>query len=1136
MRLRQEEYPVRAIVLLKPCIFAFLEKIDMKRKNPNTGQYPEFDSLSLTEIDNEIASFWARENVFNRSVSTRPSEKPFVFFEGPPSANGKPGIHHVMGRAVKDLFCRYKTLKGYRVERRGGWDTHGLPVELKVESDLGITKEDIGRKITVEEYNQKCKETVMQFKDMWDDLTRKMGYWVDLDNPYITFDNDYIESVWWTLKQVYSKGLIYKGYTIQPFSPAAGTGLSSHELNQPGTYKDVSDTSVTAQFKVVRNQASSFLFDNEEEDVRFIAWTTTPWTLPSNTALGVGPKIEYVKVKTLNAYTKEPVSVVLARDLIPKWFTEEQLSADSTSDSWAKVENSYTGKELVGLSYEQLLPYAKPQDGEAFRVISGDFVTTEDGTGIVHLAPSFGADDRQVAQDAGIGSLTLVDKQGRFTPEAGPFAGRYVKNYRDEADYKSPDIDIAIHLKESNKAFNVQKYRHNYPHCWRTDKPILYYPLDSWFIRSTAVKEKLIANNQKINWKPAHTGEGRFGKWLEDLKDWNLSRSRFWGIPLPIWATDDGAEYKCIGSVSELNEEMQKANEALGVKNEPLNDLHRPYVDDVVLVSNDGRPMKREKDVIDVWFDSGSMPYAQVHYPFENREIIEEEKGFPADFIAEGVDQTRGWFFTLHTIATLLFDKPAYKNVVANGLVLDKNGEKMSKRKGNVVDPFETIKTYGADATRWYMLTNAQPWDNLKFDLAGIDEVRRKFFGTLYNTYSFYALYANIDGFIPGSQSIAIEKRSELDRWIISKLYANRKEVEQRLDDYEPTQAFRMVQQFVIDDLSNWFVRLSRRRFWKGEMNDDKRAGYETLFECMVVVAQMMSPVAPFFADWLYRSLRAAKGAENHPMLQAESVHLCDWYSHKEDVINSDLNKRMDLAQKVSSLVRSIRKGSKIKLRQPLSRVLIPVNNEAEIPNLKLVEGLICSETNVKEVVYLTETAGILTKQAKANFKRLGRRMGPLMKATAQAIAGLGQKEIQEIETSGSITITIEGEPHVFSQEDVEIATVDVPGLQVATEGSLTVALDVEITPELEQEGLARELVNRLQNLRKDKGFDVTDRIAVTLESNDMLGAVINLFSDYIKRELLADTLEFGTAKEDSITIGDNNLKVDIFNLSRGKK
>ena len=1105
----------------------------MKLKRDEPTGYREFHGLDLPSIDQAIAAFWDEHDIFRRSMDERPAEQTFVFFEGPPSANGKPGIHHVMGRTVKDLFCRYKTLQGHRVERKGGWDTHGLPVELKVEQDLGITKEDIGTTVSVEEYNARCRETVMRFKDQWDDLTRQMGYWVDLDDPYITFENSYIESVWHILKQVYDKGLLTKGDTIQPYSPAAGTGLSSHELNMPGTYQMVKDTTVVAQFTVVRDEASSALFDTDDEDVRLLAWTTTPWTLPSNTALGVGPRIEYVKVRTFNPYTHEPVSVVLARPLVDTWFKPEAFEADL--DDWtpgdktipARITDQWTGADLVGIHYEQLLPWAEPTGGDAFRVIPGDFITTEDGTGIVHLAPSFGADDRQVAEENGIGSLTLVDKQGRFTDDAGPMAGRFVKNYRDEDDFQSPDIAIAIQLKQENKAFNVRKYEHSYPHCWRTDKPVLYYPLDSWFIRSTAIKDKLIANNAKINWKPAHTGEGRFGKWLEDLKDWNLSRSRFWGIPLPIWSTDDGTEHRCIGSVEELNAAMEHANGVLGTNNQPLDDLHRPFVDDVVLASSDGRPMRRETDVIDVWFDSGSMPYAQWHYPFENRDRVESGRSFPADFIAEGVDQTRGWFFTLHTIATLLFDDVAFKNVVANGLVLDKDGAKMSKRKGNVVDPFETIATYGADATRWYMLTNAQPWDNLKFDLAGIDEVRRKFFGTLYNTYSFYALYANIDGFVPGAEPTPVADRSELDRWILSKLYATRDRLTTALDDYEPTQAFRLLQDLVVDDLSNWYVRLSRRQFWKGAMNDDKRAAYETLFECLAVIAQAMSPLAPFFAEWLYTNLRHPEGADAHPFLTADSVHLSHWYPAPTEVIDGDLNRRMDLAQRVSSLVLSIRKSVKIKVRQPLAKVMIPVSDPAEIPNYERVEDLIRSETNVKQVDYLTETTGILTKQAKPNFKKLGKKLGPKMKAAAAAIGSMDQQAIAVLERDGQIDLDLDGEPHTFERDEIEVSTVDVPGLQVATEGDLTVALDVEITDELAAEGLAREFINRIQNLRKDQGFEVTDRIEVLVDENTTLRPVLDAYGDHIRAELLADRIEMGDGLGDQeIEVNDLNVRV----------
>ncbi|MGB1248442.1 MAG: isoleucine--tRNA ligase, partial [Chitinophagales bacterium] len=887
--------------------------------------YPEYSQLDLPTLDKAILEFWEENKVFEQSISQREDNKPFVFYEGPPSANGMPGIHHVIGRTVKDVFCRYKTMQGYRVERKGGWDTHGLPVELKVEKELGITKEDIGTKISVDEYNIKCKETVMQFKDVWDDLTIKMGYWVDLDDPYITFENEYIETVWTILQRLFDKGLMYKGYTIQPYSPAAGTGLSSHELNQPGCYRDVTDTTAVAQFEVKKNEKSAFLFDEEDEKIHFLAWTTTPWTLPSNTALAVGKKVNYVKIKTYNPYTFLPVHLILAEDLLGKWFKEEQaeLDFDSYKDGDKnipyRVLKTYKGAELAGINYHQLLPYQQPTDGDAFKVIIGDFVTTSDGTGIVHLAPSFGADDKRVAEDNNIGSLTLVDTQGKFVEGVGEFSGRYVKDYLDEENYRSVDIDICIKLKQENKAFNVQKHKHSYPHCWRTDKPIVYYPLDSWFIKTTAVKEQLIANNNTINWKPKSTGEGRFGKWLEDLKDWNLSRSRFWGIPLPIWRTEDKSEQKCIGSVEELNKAMQIANEKLGLNNQPLKDLHRPYIDDVVLVSSDGKPMKRELDVIDVWFDSGSMPYASSDFSLE--EI--DKKGFEgADFIAEGVDQTRGWFYTLHAIATMLYDKPAYKNVIANGLVLDKNGQKMSKRLGNAVDPFETLGKYGADATRWYMISNANPWENLKFDIAGIEEVRRKFFGTLYNTYSFFALYANLDNFNFSEAAIPVEKRQEIDQWILSVLNTLIKEVNAAYEDYEPTKATRLIQDFLDKNLSNWYVRLNRRRFWKGELSEDKLAAYQTLYRCLEVISQLMAPVAPFFADFLFKNLNEVSQKNN-----VKSVHLSILPKADENKINADLEERMAKAQTISSLVLSLRKKEKIKVRQPLGKILIPILN-----------------------------------------------------------------------------------------------------------------------------------------------------------------------------------------------------------------
>ena len=997
------------------------------------GKYKEYSGLDLTQIDKDIQAFWEKEDIFDKSIDNRPKDNSFVFYEGPPSANGKPGIHHVMGRTVKDLFCRYNTMKGHRVERKGGWDTHGLPIELSVEKELGITKEDIGSKISVDDYNAKCRETVMRYKDLWDSITRKMGYWVDLDDPYITFKNEYIESVWWLLSQLYQKGLLYKGYTIQPYSPAAGTGLSTHELNQPGAYRDVTDTTVTAQFKAVESTLPDSL--QGYGNVSFLAWTTTPWTLPSNTALTVGPKIDYVLVQSFNQYTFEPIKVILAESLLEKLFSGKYVKAETQQElaEYNKenkkipysVLTSIKGKDLVGIKYEQLLPFATPFESpeNAFRVIGGDFVTTEDGTGIVHTAPTFGADDARAAKMATPevppmlikneeGELVpLVDLQGRFLSHLPEVGGKYVKNeyYKsDEAPEKSVDVEIAIKLKIENKAFKVEKYVHNYPHCWRTDKPVLYYPLDSWFVKATAAKERMAELNNTINWKPAHTGEKRFGNWLENLQDWNLSRSRYWGIPLPIWRTEDKKEEICIGSVEALNEAMAKANQSLGLNQEPLKDLHRPYIDEVILVSPTGKKMYRELDLIDVWFDSGSMPYAQWHYPFENRDKIENKTAFPANFIAEGVDQTRGWFYTLHAIATMVFDSVAYKNVVSNGLVLDKNGVKMSKRLGNVVDPFETIDTYGADATRWYMISNAPPWDNLKFDLEGVDEVRRKFFGTLYNTYSFFALYANLDGFDFSKPYVDIEKRPEIDRWILSSLNQLVKEVDEAYSDFDPTVATRKIMSFVDEHLSNWYVRLNRRRFWKGEYSADKEAAYQTLYECLEVISKLLAPVAPFFGDWLFQNLNNVSGHNGH-----NSVHLCDFPTSNENVIDPSLNQRMEYAQKTSSLVHSLRKKENIRVRQPLTRILLPVLDENFGAQIDSVKSLILAETNVKDIELITDTDGIVSKKAKPNFKTLGRRLGPHMKAASQIISNLDQAQISEIEKSGSFSLEIDGE--IFS-------------------------------------------------------------------------------------------------------------------------
>lgn len=1275
------------------------------------SKFNEYKGLDLPNVAKQVLDKWEANKVFEQSVTSRDDNKPFVFFEGPPSANGLPGIHHVMARAIKDIFCRYKTLKGYQVKRKAGWDTHGLPVELGVEKELGITKEDIGKKITIEEYNNACKEAVMRYTDVWNNLTRQMGYWVDMDDPYITYENKYIESVWWLLGQLHQKGLMYKGYTIQPYSPKAGTGLSSHELNQPGCYKDVKDTTCVAQFKI--KDATKLGVD----EAYFLAWTTTPWTLPSNTALAVGPKIDYVLVKTFNQYTFQPINVLLAKDLYSKYFHPAGSIQDGQgnilyNDIYEEYEaykrgdikefkpllqtgsqlqgdiiKEFKGSDLVGIQYEQLLPYALPYENaeKAFRVIPGDFVTTEDGTGIVHIAPTFGADDAKVAKDAGVppmlvldennNPVPLVDLQGKFRPEMGEFAGKYVKNeyYKDgEAPEKSVDVEISIKLKEENKAFKVEKYEHSYPHCWRTDKPILYYPLDSWFIKTTAVKERMIALNKTINWKPESTGTGRFGNWLENLNDWNLSRSRYWGIPIPIWRTETGDEEICISSVEQLRTEIEKSIAAGFMTNNPLADfevgnmdkanyekfdLHKNYVDNIVLVSTSGKPMKRETDLIDVWFDSGSMPYAQHHYPFEkphlaspkgrneapnwqtartssysllrelktknkeqqteaeeflwkqlrgknlegykfrrqhiidefivdfvclsknlvieidggyhnepevkqadevrteilnslgfkvvrftNEEVINDienvlltikneltvsasalenshplgelEGAFPADFIAEGVDQTRGWFFTLHAIATMVFDHVAYKNVVSNGLVLDKNGQKMSKRLGNAVDPFETLDKYGPDATRWYMITNAQPWDNLKFDLEGITEVQRKFFGTLYNTYGFFALYANLDNFTYTESEVPIENRPEIDRWIISKLNSLIKDVDAAYYSYEPTRAGRAIQEFVNDHLSNWYVRLCRRRFWKGDYSEDKIAAYQTLYTCLEVVAQLASPIAPFYSDKLYTDLTSISGKGN-----TTSVHLSDFPKVNESVIDTDLEQRMDIAQQVSSMVLSLRKKEQIKVRQPLQKLMIPILNPTFKRQLQEVADLILSEVNVKEIDYLEDTSGVLVKSIKPNFKTLGPKYGKIMKQIAAQVNQFNQNDIQAFERNQGATITVEGQEVILDNNDVEITTQDIPGWLVQTEGGITVALDVTISKALKEEGIAREFVNRIQNLRKDSGYEVTDKIALKILQHNEINDAINNNKNYICSETLASQLEVVNELDNGVSV-----------------
>ncbi len=1106
-------------------------------------KYPTYSGLNLPDVASRVLEKWERERVFEQSVEKREGQTPFIFFEGPPSANGLPGIHHAMGRSIKDIFCRYKTLKGFQVKRKAGWDTHGLPVELGVEKELGITKEDIGTKISVEDYNTACKTAVMRYTDIWNDLTQKMGYWVDMDDPYITYDSKYMESVWWLLGQLYDKNLMYKGYTIQPYSPKAGTGLSSHEINQPGCYRDVTDTTVVAQFKMVDGQKTPFGLD---KDVHFLAWTTTPWTLPSNTALTVGPKIEYVLVKTFNQYTFEPVNVVLAKNLVSYQFKKPYVLAESDIDfanySEASKQIPYAiigeclGADLAGIRYEQLLPYALPMEDadKAFVVITGDFVTTEDGTGIVHTAPTFGADDAKVAKDAGVPGLLvrdeygnavpLVDLQGKFRPEMGEFAGMYVKNeyYNDgEAPEKSADVQLAIKLKIENKAFRVEKYVHSYPHCWRTDKPVLYYPLDSWFIKVSENRERLMELNDTISWKPESTGTGRFGKWLENANDWNLSRSRYWGIPIPIWSTEENDERLCISSAEQLKAECEKAVQAGLMAKNPLAeftvgdmskenyakvDFHKNYMDEVILVSSTGKPMKRESDLIDVWFDSGAMPYAQWHYPFENKELVDNREGYPADFIAEGVDQTRGWFYTLHTIATLVFDSVAYKNVVSNGLVLDKNGQKMSKRLGNGVDPFETLNKYGADATRWYMITNAQPWDNLKFDVDGIAEVQRKFFGTLYNTYSFFALYANIDGF--DSQQHTTDYKTEIDRWILSKLNSLISDVDEAFAAYEPTKAGRLIQDFVSDHLSNWYVRLCRKRFWVGEMTEDKIAAYQTLHTCLNTVAIIGSPIAPFFLDQLYMDLNGEG---------AESVHLADFPKSNDALINTDLEAQMQIAQRISSMVLGLRKKENLRVRQPLQKIMVPALDDQFAANILHVKDLILTEVNVKELELLGKGNDILVKSIKPNFKTIGPKYGKQMKAIAVLVGGLSADDIATVEANGGWSGEIEGVSIELDMDDLEITAQDIPGWTVSTDGNLTVALDVTLTDELKSEGIARELINRVQNLRKDSGLEVTDRILLKVDTNELIQKAIAANQEYVCNEVLANDIQFGVLGSDAL-------------------
>ena len=1133
-------------------------------------KFAEYSKLDLSNVNKEVLKKWQDGDIFHKSLEIREGHPSFVFYEGPPSANGMPGIHHVIARSIKDIFCRYKTMKGYLVNRKAGWDTHGLPVELGVEKTLGITKEDIGKKISVAEYNAACRRDVMKFTKEWTDLTQKMGYWVDLENPYITYDNRYIETLWYLLKELYKKGLLYKGYTIQPYSPAAGTGLSSHELNQPGCYRDVKDTTCTAQFRILDPKPEMTAFG----EPFFLAWTTTPWTLPSNTALCVGPNITYVAVQTYNPYTGMPMTAVVGKDRLDAYFNpkaaELALEDYKAGDKLVpfKVVAEWKGTELNGMKYEQLTPWVNPGEG-AFRVITGDFVTTEDGTGIVHIAPTFGADDDRVAKANGVPPLMLIDKDGNKRPmvdmtgkyylledldpeyvqanmnaaDYDPWQGKFVKNAYDatkgEKD-ETLDVEICMMLKAQNRVFRIEKHVHNYPHCWRTDKPVLYYPLDSWFIRTTACRERMIELNNTINWKPQSTGTGRFGKWLENLQDWNLSRSRYWGTPLPIWRTEDGAEEICIGSVEELYNEIEKSVKAGLMESNPYKelkfqpgeytkenyekiDLHRPYVDDVILVSESGKPMKRETDLIDVWFDSGAMPYAQIHYPFENKEIFDDRKVYPADFIAEGVDQTRGWFFTLHAIATMVFDSVSYKAVVSNGLVLDKNGNKMSKRLGNAVDPFATIEQYGSDPLRWYMITNASPWDNIKFDIDGIEEVRRKFFGTLYNTYSFFALYANVDGFDYSEPDVDWKERPEIDRWILSLLNSLAKDVDGFLDTYEPTRAGRAISDFVNDNLSNWYVRLNRRRFWGGGMTTDKLSAYQTLYTCLETVAKLMAPIAPFYADRLFCDLIAATGRE-----KVESVHLSEFPVCNEAMIDKDLEERMQMAQDVSSMVLALRRKVNIKVRQPLQTIMVPVVDAHQQESIEAVKALILNEVNVKELKFVDNAAGILVKKIKPDFKKLGPRYGKIMKALAAAIQAMSQDEINAFEKAGTFTLTVEGQEAMIERADVEIISEDIPGWLVANEGRLTVALDITVTENLRKEGLARELVNRIQNLRKSSGYDITDKISVTVLSNDGMDEAIKDFNSYIANQVLAVSVEITDVISDATEMDFEDFKLSV--------
>ena len=1127
-------------------------------------KFKEYKGLDLPQLAADVLAQWDAEDTFHKSISTREGHPAFVFYEGPPSANGLPGIHHVMARTIKDIICRYKTQQGYLVHRKAGWDTHGLPVELGVEKKLGITKEDIGTKISIEEYNRTCREAVMEFTGVWENLTRRMGYWVNMDDPYITYDNKYIETLWWLLKQLFDKGLLYKGYTIQPYSPAAGTGLSTHELNQPGCYRDVKDTTCTAQFRVVRDERSERFFEGVEGELYFLAWTTTPWTLPSNTALAVGPAIDYVRVKCRNPYTDEAQTVILARELVPSYFTKKMEGTFEVED------RVYKGPEFEGVRYEQLLPWVRPM-GDAFRVIVGDYVTTTDGTGIVHIAPTFGADDNRVAKQAGIAPLFVIDRAGKEQPmvdrtgkffrieeldpafveryvdagKYGEYAGRYVKNAYDDTlapDAPTLDVDIAVALKGAGMAFKIEKHVHSYPHCWRTDKPVLYYPLDSWFIRTTALRERMIELNRTIRWMPESTGTGRFGKWLEGLVDWNLSRSRFWGTPLPVWATEDYSELKCIGSMEELTAEIERAVAAGVMKENPSKefrvgdmskenyakiDLHRPYVDQIVLVSSKGEPMRRESDLIDVWFDSGAMPYAQQHYPFEHREGFGEV--FPADFIAEGVDQTRGWFFTLHAIAAMLFDSVAFKNIISNGLVLDKNGNKMSKRLGNAVDPFEVLDSYGADATRWYMITNSQPWDNLKFDRDGVDEVRRKFFGTLYNTYSFFALYANVDGFTGREAEVPVARRPEIDRWIVSLLNTLVADVTASLEGYDPTPAARMIQEFVCENLSNWYVRLNRKRFWGGGMTEDKLAAYQTLYTCLETVASLSAPFAPFISERIFRDLNAVSGRHEG------SVHLAQFPAADPSLADKELEETMSLAQRVSSMVLALRRKVNIKVRQPLGKILIPVLDPAMGRHIEAVRPLIMNEVNVKRIELVAETAGLITKRIKPNFKTLGPKYGKYMKQIAALTAAFTQEQIAAVESAPETTLDLGGERITVTAADFEITSEDMPGWLVTSEGKLTVALDITVTDDLRREGVARELINRIQNIRKDSGFEVTDRIRVEIEAKEAVVGAVAAYADYIGQQTLARDVRTAALPEGEFVveseIDEEPLKIAVTKL-----